>query len=247
MAPTAFRSKHVEEVPLQETIAPATHEEIIPWGRSFDEYRRMFALDHHDLHSRILGCADGPASFNAELTGAAGFVVSLDPIYEFSAEQIRQRVQVSAARITEYARQNKTEFKWSPQIPNPEALASHRLATMETFLEDFDGGRERGRYVAGELPNLPFENDEFDLAVCSHFLFLYSQQLSWEFHLTAIRNLARVSSEVRIFPLVDLRARPSRHVATLAEKLIEEGLQLSIEKVDYEFQRGGNQMLRIIK
>ena len=34
----------------------------------------MFALSSEDLRSRILGCADGPASFNAEAT-AAGFSV----------------------------------------------------------------------------------------------------------------------------------------------------------------------------
>ena len=35
--------------------------EVIPWGRSFEEYRRMFALSDADLAGRILGCGDGPA------------------------------------------------------------------------------------------------------------------------------------------------------------------------------------------
>jgi hypothetical protein len=42
--------------------------EIMPWGRSFEEYVAMFALSEEDLSKRILGCGDGPASFNAELT-----------------------------------------------------------------------------------------------------------------------------------------------------------------------------------
>lgn len=33
---------------------------IVPWGRSFEEYVAMFALDHEDLGKRILGCANLP-------------------------------------------------------------------------------------------------------------------------------------------------------------------------------------------
>jgi len=43
-----------------------TLDRVVPWGRSFDEYRHTFALSEVDLRSRILGCADGPAGFNAE-------------------------------------------------------------------------------------------------------------------------------------------------------------------------------------
>ena len=32
--------------------------EVIPWGRSFEEYRRVFALTDEDLAGRILGCGD---------------------------------------------------------------------------------------------------------------------------------------------------------------------------------------------
>ena len=35
--------------------------EVIPWGQSFEEYRRMFALTDENLAERILGCGDGPA------------------------------------------------------------------------------------------------------------------------------------------------------------------------------------------
>ena len=52
-----------------------TLETVVPWGRSFDEYRRMFALTDSEIGQRILGCADGPASFNAELTAAGGTVI----------------------------------------------------------------------------------------------------------------------------------------------------------------------------
>ena len=52
----------------------------------------MFALDDGDLRKTILGCGDGPASFNAELTALGGRVLSIDPVYAFTASQIRKRI-----------------------------------------------------------------------------------------------------------------------------------------------------------
>jgi hypothetical protein len=40
-------------------------EKVVPFGRSLDEYLKMFALSASDLQQRILGVGDGPASFNA--------------------------------------------------------------------------------------------------------------------------------------------------------------------------------------
>ncbi len=42
-------------------------EQVVPLGRSFDEYQKMFKLSSEDLQQRILGLGDGPASFNTEL------------------------------------------------------------------------------------------------------------------------------------------------------------------------------------
>ena len=49
---------------------------------------------------------------------------------------------------------------------------------MEAFLADYDEGKTAGRYVDAELPALPFPNQSFDVAVCSHFLFLLLR-ISW--------------------------------------------------------------------
>ena len=42
---------------------PFTLDSVVPWGRSFEEYTRMFVLSNEDLKQRILGWSDGPASF----------------------------------------------------------------------------------------------------------------------------------------------------------------------------------------
>src|SRR5690242_12754895 len=73
-------------------ISVFTLDRVVPWGRSFDEYRRMFSLTDHDGQAKILGCGDGPASFNAEATRRGWRVVSCDPIYRFSVAEIRERI-----------------------------------------------------------------------------------------------------------------------------------------------------------
>jgi hypothetical protein len=87
-------------------------DKVVPWGRSFDEYVAMFALSAADLDKRILGCGDGPAGFNCTLTMQGGRIVSVDPIYQFSADEIRKRVEASYREVMEQTRANAHEFIW---------------------------------------------------------------------------------------------------------------------------------------
>ncbi|MHC4118881.1 MAG: class I SAM-dependent methyltransferase [Planctomycetota bacterium] len=218
---------------------------VLPWGRSFDEYVAMFDLKAEDLDRRILGCADGPAGFNAELNRRGGRVVSCDPIYRFTREQLSQRIEQACEEIIEQTRKNADNFVWS-SIRSVEQLRETRMSAMQKFLDDYDKGKEQGRYVDAELPALPFDDGTFDIALCSHFLLLYSDRLSLEFHNESIRQLCRVANDVRIFPLIDLDLRPSPYVQPMVHSLEKDGFATSIERVPYEFQRGGNRMLRIV-
>lgn len=218
--------------------------EIIPWGRSFEEYRRMFALSDSDLRLRILGCGDGPASSNAEATLRGHTVVSCDPIYCFLPEEIERRVEACYDGLIAQVRSNAGDFVWD-QFHDPDHLGQCRLATMRRFLGDFEVGKTHGRYVIGSLPSLPFSSGQFDIVLVSHLLFLYSDQLNFEFHLSAVLELMRVAKEVRIFPLLTLEGTVSPHVASLRAELAKMGFASAIQTVPYSFQRGGNQMLRI--
>jgi hypothetical protein len=219
--------------------------EVVPWGRSFDEYRRMFQLSAQDLFGRILGCGDGPASFNAEATALGHQVISCDPIYAFSKSEIEQRVQACKDDMIAQVRAQLDGFRWT-DFRDPDHLAECRLAAMRRFLDDFDLGREQGRYVTASLPTLPFQDDRFDLALVSHLLFLYSEQLNYDFHLASLNELLRVAREVRIFPLLTLERRISPHVEAITQVIAEAGYRVERRQVQYEFQRGGNEMLRIV-
>jgi hypothetical protein len=224
-----------------------TLDRVVPWGRSFDEYQRMFALTPADLARHILGCGDGPAAFNADATRGGARVVSCDPIYQWDGSQLEARVTATFDQVLAETRRNADEFVWDDRIDSVDTLGAVRGSAMRTFLDDFESGRAARRYVAGELPDLPFGDGSFDLALCSHLLFLYSTQLGEPFHLAAIRELCRVAGEVRVFPLLALGGRPSPWVEPVAAALRLEGHQATLDPVPYEFQRGGNQMMRIVR
>jgi SAM-dependent methyltransferase len=219
---------------------------IVPWGRSLDEYARMFALTEEDLPRRILGCGDGPASFNYEWSERGGHVASCDPIYEYSKGQIEARFEAIYPHMLSEVQQNANDFVWN-YIRSAQDLGERRRAAMQIFIEDFDRGKREGRYLVESLPWLSFSDGEFDLALSSHFLFLYSDHLSLDFHRESLREMLRVAREVRIFPLLKVGGQPSQHIAVLAAELRKDEYSVELCRVDYEFQRGGDTMLRIFR
>ncbi len=219
-------------------------ETVVPWGRNLTEYQQMFGLTEADQSGRILGCGDGPASFNAEMQQRGHYVVSIDPLYQFSADQIRDRVEATYDTVIAQVKADPSGYNWQT-FRDPDDLGRSRLAAMEQFLTDYDRGQAENRYINASVTELPWRDRQFDLCLCSHFLFLYSQQLSLEFHQTAIQSLLNVAAEVRIFPLLTLSRERSPYLKPIVESLTQNGYNTEIITVDYEFQKGANQMLRI--
>jgi hypothetical protein len=218
--------------------------DIVPWGRCFSEYEAMFSLSDDDLSKSILGCGDGPASFNAELSKRGGKIVSVDPLYAYNDYDIRNRIDETFDQVLQETRMNMNEFVWQ-NIRSVEELGEIRMKAMHDFLLDYPKGKIERRYVAESAPILSFADDSFGLAIVSHFLFLYSDHLDLKFHIDTVTELCRICGETRIFPLMQLGATPSPHVKPLSDHFISLGFEVEQIKVPYEFQRGGNLMLRI--
>jgi SAM-dependent methyltransferase len=226
----------------ERTVMGMKLEHVVPWGRSLAEYICMFDLSPSDLQCHILDCGGGPASFNAELTHQGQAVISCDPIYQFSTEEIQRRIAETYFVLLAGVQANQQCYVWQ-DIQSPEQLGQVRMAAMQQFLADFPIGREQGRYVCEELPTLSFQSGQFDLALCSHLLFTYSDHLSLDVHLQSIRELCRVASEVRLFPVLDISGEVSPFLQPVMEQLSEQGYDICLKPVPYEFQKGGNQML----
>lgn len=219
--------------------------EVVPWGRSFEEYVEMFSLTNVDLDKQIIGVGDGPASFNARMFQQRKKIISVDPIYQFSEQQIRHRINETYSVVISQTSENRDKFIWD-KIPSLDALAHIRMDAMEEFCKDFEIGKEQGRYINASLPFLPFADRAFDLVLSSHLLFFYSDNRDLDFHLESVRELLRIGKEVRIFPLVDLNNKPSPYLDAVKERLRSLGYEYSIERVQYHFQKDGNEMLRIL-
>jgi hypothetical protein len=217
---------------------------VYPWARTLDENVGMIALTGVDLGGRILGCGDGPAAFNAEVTRRGGCVTSVDPLYRFSGDEIRRRVEATYPLMLDLTRRAAERDDWNHGA-DPDDLGRLRLSAMRTFLEDYEAGQRADRYLDRSLPRLGFDGDAFDLALCSHFLFLYSDQFDTAFHVDAIGEMMRVAREARVFPLFDLEGRRSRHLDGVMAGLREGGFEAEVVRVGFEFQKGANEMLRV--
>lgn len=219
---------------------------VVPWGRRLSEYQEMFHLDNEEIkRKKIVSFGDGPASFNAEASKKGANILSLDPIYKFSKQEIQMRIKETRDIILEQARINKDNYLWD-KIKSLEELEQIRMTAMQIFLEDYETGLMEGRYQYYELPNnLNFDNDSFDLGLSSHFLLLYTS-LGLDFHVKSINEMLRVCKEVRIFPILDLDSKESELTKQVIDYFKDQYV-VQVQKVNYEFQKGGNKMLTIQK
>jgi len=220
------------------------YKDIKPWGRSFDEYIKMFNLSEADLSKRIIGCGDGPASFNAKMKKMGRKVISVDPIYVFSRKDIENKIEEAKEEIVKQTMRNKNKFVWT-QIKSIEHLLTLRMKTMKEFLLDYERGKTEGRYLAEELPKLSFKNNTFDIALCSHLLFLYEENLPLESHIAYVTEMLRIANDVRIFPIVNLNGLESMYIKKIENHFKGKGYKVEEKDVKYRFQKGAYKMLNI--
>lgn len=218
---------------------------VVPWGRTFAEYQQMFLLEDEELSGRIAGFGDGPASFNFEAGQRGCSVTSFDPIYQFSSEQLRRRIEEVRVEVMAQMAQNQENYVWK-EIPSLKELERRRMSAMELFLADFEAGKAENRYCYHALPErLDCPDNAFDLGLSSHFLLMYTG-LGYEFHIRAMSEMLRACREIRIFPLLDLNGQDS-HLIDRVIDYFRKDYKVNIKTTPYEFQKGGNRLLIIGK
>ena len=98
-------------------------------------------------------------------------MISIDPIYQFSAVQIKERIQANYEPIISQVKQNHGRYMWN-NFRDADELGRARLTVMEKFLSDYQADNSSQRYLPLCLPTLDFPDDRFELCLCSHLLFL---------------------------------------------------------------------------
>lgn len=219
-------------------------EDIVLIGRTFEEYYKMFELREISKDNRILDVASGVSSFCAEANLKDYNVTASDRIYCFSGSEIEKKCAKDLKIVLEKLQDVRNAYKWG-YFKDVDALRENRESAYKAFIADF---KEKGnnRYIFTEFPKTQFKDNQFTISLVSHFLFLYDEHLDYEFHKKTILELIRITSnEIRIFPIVNLRYNRSSFVNELMQDPEFANYEMEIQKVDYEFLKNGNEMLKI--
>lgn len=217
-------------------------------GRIYEEYMRIFKLDDALLRQgKILDCPGGASSFAAEAHIKGIRVTSGDLLYDLSADRLSKKGKADSALVYQRVSEVPHLFLWD-YYRDRDGLIAYRNRALELFIADYQEGCAEGRYVQAQLPVLPFADGEFTLVLSSHFLFLYGDRLSPDFHVASLNEMVRVcAGEVRIYPLQCLDAKPYPHMDEVLRSLKKEGIHAEMVQVPFEFQQGAKKMLRLTR
>jgi hypothetical protein len=216
--------------------------DIIVSSRPYDEYLAMFGLEEREvLAGPVLDCPGGAGPFGAAVRARGGGAVSADPAYALPPAEVVDRTRAGLEHGIRYLEENRGSYVWT-FFSSLEDLRRRRAAALDEFAGDFTGPDDR--YVAAALPRLPFADGAFRLVLSAYLLFAYPDHLDEADHERGLAELLRVArEEVRVFPLIDTAYVRYPPLDDLRRRLAAGGADSEVRRVDYEFQRGGNEVL----
>ena len=206
------------------------------------------SLNEEKMESlKILDCAAGASSFTPYLLKKGFDITAVDLLYGQSVEKIKDQCVNDFHTLLEMHSGLDHKVDWD-FFSDPEDLVQQRIAVYEEFVDSYVKYKDE-RYVEAVLPKLPFDDNHFDLILSSHLLFLYEGRLGYDFHRDSIEEMLRVTSnEIRIYPIIKLHGDSYKSV--FLPRLMKElnyKADFEVVEVDYQFRRGGNEMLKINK
>lgn len=237
---------------LENQKAPKTKErlnldKVALIGRTFEEYEKIFRLsDFKSNNITILDVGSGVSSFCAEASKRGMKVKAMDPIYGY--DLIELEVKCSKDLDLVIKELNGVEYLYIWEIfRSKDDLKRQREKAYKRFIKHYRDNKSK-LYIPEEMPKTTLNNNQFDIILSSHLLFLYDHIFDYSFHKETIMEMLRIcSKEIRIFPLVNLYGKKSTFLLEFLNDTNFRGYEKSIERVEYEFIRGGNEFLRIIK
>jgi hypothetical protein len=223
------------------------------YGRTLLEYLLFFNLTYEDLgkYNKIMDYPSGASSFVTEVNNNIKLfknnVISCDPLFDRNLEYLKRKGLEDIRYVLEKVKSAHHLYNWS-FYKSLEDLKNLRMLALTQFALDYSQGKIEKRYIKAELPNLPFDDKSFDLVLSGHFLFAYANTLDFKFHKDSILELYRISAkEVRIYPIQQRRSHPYSHMKKLVSVLKEQDIKYDIVQVPFEFQKGSNKMLRLLR
>ena len=206
----------------------------------------MFNLSREELFDRkILDCPAGACSFTAVANQLGADVTATDIAYFHPLKKLEEKGREDIEHTLSQLEKAQSNYLWD-YFKSVQELKNARTQSLKDWVNGY--GKSPNRYIPSVLPVLPFNDQEFDLTLSAHFLFVYADRLDYEFHLQTMNELMRVSKEeIRVFPAVDLSSQRYEHWDKLLAFMNSQGWNTEEVPVPYEFQRKANSMLKIKK
>ena len=219
---------------------------FVLWGHRLNDYKEMFNLSDEFLaNNQIVEYGSGITSFNAEMAKLGRRVVSIDPMYALTLDDIKSHVSEVFELTLSKIKNNKEKYNWKNH-DELAALIEMRRKGINLFYADFEKGREEGRYLTGIDPSvLTAENSCFDLALITHHLFVNFVDHGVDEHVALILEMIKIAGEVNIFPLLDKFGQISKLLGPVMLSLQQRELGLEVCQVGSQLQKSGNAMLRV--
>ncbi|HAT9717505.1 TPA: hypothetical protein JBD64_06810 [Legionella pneumophila subsp. pneumophila] len=218
---------------------------LVLWGHGIEDYREMFDLPQGVENLRLLEYGCGPSAVNYQQTQVKKKgVVSCDPLFVLDKDTLLAKAKMIFANMAEEVRQHQDQFDFS-RNGSLDKLLQERQEGMKQFFADYEQGKADGRYLGLTDYHLPFADFTFDFALSSHYFFADLDDQTVDFHLIAIRELARVAKEVRIFPLIDREGNTSQFLGPVLLGLQQENYGVEVREAAFHLYKSGNAMLRV--
>jgi hypothetical protein len=221
---------------------------IVFIGRVWDEYSRMFDLTQEELVGRkVLDCPAGACSFTAASNQLGLDVTACDMAYYHLVEELYNKglQDIETTMVNMEKTEVEKNFIWH-YFKSVDELRQIRTKALNECILDMKHNQKEKRYIPAVLPNLPFEDKQFDLTLSANLLFLYDDKLDYQFHLQTIREFMRVTKdEIRVFPTTNFSCERYQYLDKLVQDLHHSGWTAEEIRVPYEFQKNTNRMLRI--
>lgn len=217
-------------------------------GRTPSEYEMIFDVELDSFqYDSVLDCPGGPCGFTAAANEAGIDATAADLMYGVEPDSLSERCSSDIQKVRKsFEKGDVSRFNWE-YYGNTDGLIEQLEAAYEIFIQDYRDNYGTQRYVEAELPDLPFEDNSFELVLSAHLLFLYRKKFSYDFHRESLLELARVASEeVRVYPLTIIaESEDYPRIDELRDELHSRGHDTRREDSDFAFLSNSPEMLVI--
>jgi hypothetical protein len=213
------------------------------WIYGKEDYEQMFSISPSDLNKKILDYPGNLSSFNAEMYQEGHDIVSGDLAYNTLPKEIGDHVDHAFAAHLKDLKASATRLKNQTDVHYNEIIASWQKR-KHIFLNDYPCGFNAKRYQFMQMPDLPFDDHHFELALCSDLIF-HTQLLKNNAMNHCVSELCRVAEEVRIFPLLNEAGKISDALGPIMLLLQQQNFGVEVKEVAFDKIKGSNAMLRV--